>query len=207
MSDTNHRKSAYHKRNITMMFVILGLFSLSSGLLVVYRNYTRSDAQLKTVHLSSLHPTYESTESMLLSSDAALIVEAVVADDGKVTASPRSGDNSAPPRVSTVYQVEVEKIIKGHIDSKTVTISLMGGIFDNTNYIKEGVPKLRKGDRIVCFASRGDDGKYYPLSGSTAIAQIDNAGRFTLTSSTISGEKRSSTVQGLEVFAKGNDVR
>ena len=193
MSNINHRKSVYHKRNIAIVFVALAIFILSIGLLVIHRHYTTSDTQPKIVHLSTLHPTYESTESMLLSNDAVLVAEAVVADDGRVIASLRSGDNSAPPRVSTVYQVELGKIIKGRVDSKTVIISLMGGVVDKTSYVMEGVPKLHKGDRVVFFASRGDDGKYYPLSGSTAISVIDNSGKYHFSGATISGEKRSIT--------------
>lgn len=201
MSNAGHCKRTYHNRNVIAVSVLL-FFIVLIGLLVAYRNYARDGAYLQTVTLSSLHPTYESAESMLLSNDASLVAEAVVEDDGKVVSSPRSGDSSAPPRVSTIYQVKLEKIIKGNVDSKVVTLSLMGGIAEQTNYVMEGVPRLKKGDRVVFFASHGDDGKYYPLSGSTAIALTDSSGNFSLTDATISGERRSFTVQDLGKLAE-----
>lgn len=202
MSNINYRKSIYNKRNAIIATAALALLVFLIGLFIVYRNHTASDTQLKIVHLSSLHPTYESAESMLASNDAALVAEAVVVDDGQVIASPRSGDGSVPPRVSTVYKVELGKIIKGHVDGKMVSISLMGGIVDKANYVAEGVPKLHRGDRVVFFASRGDDGKYYPLSGSTAIARINDSGQAVFTDETISGESRSLTIQNLEKMTK-----
>ena len=200
------KKSSARKGNkfakISKWLLLAGVVIMLIGLLVIYRNYARNDAYSQTVNLSTLHPVYESVGSMLLSDDASLVAEAVVADNGKVVSSPRSGDNSVPPRVNTIYQVKLEKIIKGNVDSRVVALSLMGGIAEETNYILEGVPKLKKGDRVVFFASRGEDGKYYPLSGSTAVALVDGSGNFSLTDATISGEKRIFTVQDLEKLAE-----
>jgi len=142
---------------------------------------------------------------MINAKETSLAAEAVVIDNGTVRSIRDVADKNVPPDIHTDYKIRLTRIIKGNADNKEATIALMGGIEDKTNYVIEGVPALKKGDRILVFASHGRDGKYYPLSGGTAIAVRDDKGRYSLTKETVAGSddnERSFTADSLRSMVK-----
>lgn len=201
------RYRKWHKKTLVGATILLATLVTLLYFAIHYKTKTQVDTPTQIVKMSTLHPTYDSVEAMIKAEDASLAAEAVVIDEGKVRSTRDVADENVPPDVHTDYRVRLTKVIKGDVDSREVVITLMGGVVDRTNYVMEGVPRLHKGDRILVVAYHGSDGKYYPLSGSTAVSVIDNAGNYRFSGATISGEKRSLTIQDLEKAAKKGEVK
>lgn len=195
--DSRRKHSLVSRKIIFVTLALLVMLAALCCLAVYYEAHNRTITPMQTVKMSTFHPRYESVEAMMQAKDASLAAEAVVIDEGKVRSTRDVADENVPPDVHTDYRVRLTKVIKGDVDSREVVITLMGGVVDRTNYVMEGVPRLHKGDRILVVAYHGSDGKYYPLSGSTALSVIDHAGNYHFTSATISGEKRSFTIEEL----------
>lgn len=141
----------------------------------------------RTVSLSTFHPTYASLAELVAASDTSFAGQAVVLDEGVARSERFENDPpQAPPQVHTDFKLKVKSVVKGEGVPSEITVAMMGGTVDDTRYVYEGsVPKLKKGDVVMVFAFLGNDGKYYPLSGSTAVAVQRGDGRFTLTKDTI----------------------
>ena len=192
------RNSVQKKEIIISAAALLPAIAVMLYLALFHRAGIQKNPPAQTVQASALHPVYRSVESMVNTKDASLVAEGVVIDDGTVRSSRDTADENVPPNVHTDYRVKLTRIVKKNADVRTVVITLMG----DANYMVEGVPTLKRGDRIVMFASYGDDGKYYPLSGGAAIAFRDSSGKFNLSDEVISGQKRSFTIDELAGFAR-----
>ena len=192
------RNSVQKKEIIISAAALLPAIAVMLYLALFHRADIQKNPPAQTVQASALHPVYRSVESMVNTKDASLVAEGVVVDDGTVRSSRDTADENVPPNVHTDYRVKLTRIVKKNADVRTVVITLMG----DANYMVEGVPTLKRGDRIVMFASYGDDGKYYPLSGGAAIAFRDSSGKFNLSDEVISGQKRSFTIDELAGFAR-----
>lgn len=201
------RYRKWHKKTLVVATVLLATLVALLFLILYYKPYTQVNEPMRIIKMSTLHPVYGSMEEMMQAKDASLAAEAVVIDEGKVRSTRDVADENVPPDVHTDYRVRLTKVIKGDVDSREVVITLMGGVVDRTNYVMEGVPRLHKGDHILVVAYHGSDGKYYPLSGSTAVSVIDNAGNYRFSGATISGEKRSFTARDLEKAVKESEVK
>ncbi len=192
------RNSVQKKEIIISAAALLPAIAVMLYLALFHRADIQKNPPAQTVQASALHPVYRSVESIVNTKDASLVAEGVVIDDGTVRSSRDTADENVPPNVHTDYRVKLTRIVKKNADVRTVVITLMG----DANYMVEGVPTLKRGDRIVMFASYGDDGKYYPLSGGAAIAFRDSSGKFNLSDEVISGQKRSFTIDELAGFAR-----
>ena len=196
------RSSVQKKEIIISAAALLPAIAVMLYLALFHRAGIQKNPPAQTVQASALHLVYRSVESMVNTKDASLVAEGVVIDDGTVRSSRDTADENVPPNVHTDYRVKLTRIVKKNADARTVVITLMGGAAGDANYVVEGVPTLKRGDRIVMFASYGDDGKYYPLSGGAAIAFRDSSGKFNLSDEVISGQKRSFTIDELAGFAR-----
>ena len=208
------RNNYHHKYNLnltsrkkTLVLMALSLLLTAVVLSIIILNQANINEvkSVRTVQMSTTHPVYRSVESMINAKETSLVAEAVVMDNGTVRSVRDVADENVPPDVHTDYVIELTRVIKGDARVKSATIALMGGIEDKTNYVIEGVPALKKGDRILVFASHGRDGKYYPLSGGTAIAKYSGRGQYSLTKETIAGNgdnDRSFTADSLESMVK-----
>lgn len=193
------------KASILMIAVLLLAVTIVLYLISFYQVNTRKNMPMRTVQMSTMHPVYGSVESMINAKETSLVAEAVVMDNGTVRSVRDVADENVPPDVHTDYVIELTRVIKGDARVKSATIALMGGAVNGTNYVLEGVPTLKKGDHILVFASRGRDGKYYPLSGGTAIAKYSGRGQYSLTRETIAGNgdnDRSFTADSLRSMVK-----
>lgn len=140
----------------------------------------------RTMESSTLHPTYTSIDEMMKDPELSFVGRAIVADDGKVRSQiVPNAPTEAPPIVHTDYRLKVESVIFGQNIPNKITISVMGGQVEETRYLYENIPDLKKGDTVIVFALLGDDGKYYPLSGDTAVAIQKDDSHFTLSEGTI----------------------
>lgn len=144
----------------------------------------------KIIQPATLHPVYGSIQELVASPDATLVAEAVVADGGRAISRRTHDDSAVPPEVRTEYALKVEQIMKGDAGHRRVTISLLGGKTRDVWSVREGVPELKRGDRIVLVAFLGNDGKYYPLSGGTAIALQQSDASFWFPETVIQGGQR-----------------
>lgn len=209
------RNNYHHKYNLNLTSrkktLVLMALSLLLTAVVVLSIIILNQANInevksvRTVQMSTMHPVYGSVESMINAKETSLAAEAVVIDNGTVRSIRDVADKNVPPDIHTDYKIRLTRIIKGNADNKEATIALMGGAVNGTNYVLEGVPTLKKGDHILVFASRGRDGKYYPLSGGTAIAKYSGRGQYSLTKETIAGNgdnDRSFTADSLESMVK-----
>lgn len=205
--NNRHGDSLVNKKKASILMIAALLLAVTIVLYLIsfYQVNTRKNMPMRTVQMSTMHPVYGSVESMINAKETSLVAEAVVMDNGTVRSVRDVADENVPPDVHTDYVIELTRVIKGDARVKSATIALMGGIEDKTNYVIEGVPALKKGDRILVFASHGRDGKYYPLSGGTAIAVRDDKGRYSLTKETVAGNgdnDRSFTADSLESMVK-----
>ncbi len=209
------RNNYHHKYNLnltsrkkTLVLMALSLLLTAAvvlSIIILNQANINEVKSVRTVQMSTTHPVYRSVESMINAKETSLAAEAVVIDNGTVRSIRDVADKNIPPDIHTDYKIRLTRIIKGNADNKEATIALMGGIEDKTNYVIEGVPALKKGDRILVFASHGRDGKYYPLSGGTAIAKYSGRGQYSLTKETIAGNgdnDRSFTADSLESMVK-----
>ena len=201
------RNKSYNKKMLFFLAVLsLTVLTISLCLVSYYKSNNQVNVATRTVNISTFHSIYYSVEEMvgvmMRAEDISLIAEAVVIDNGAVRSVRDVSDESVPPDVHTDYKIRIINLMKGEAGVKEVTIALMGGVVDGVSYEIEGAPSIKKGDRIVVFAYHGRDGRYYPLSGSTAIALIDRSGNYNLTGLTIAGKKRSFTIQDLKGFIR-----
>lgn len=90
-----------------------------------------------------------------------------VMDDGKV----RAGNRDDPTNIHTDYRIQLTYAPKGKSVAPWVTLTLMGGVHNDTFYTYENRPQLKKGDKVAIFATRGDDERLYPLNGGTAVVK------------------------------------
>lgn len=195
----SHTLKLTQLRNILL---VAGVVLLALLVAVIARSVQSEDKSgaADTVQLSALHPTYSSVDDITSSPEAAFVGQAVVLDEGTVRSNKIPGDPAeAPPEVHTDYTLQVTSLIHGKDTSPQITIAVMGGVVEGKRYTYEGVPQLKKGDTIIVFASLGNDGKYYPLAGSTAIATQQQEGKstFTLSEATIPSGKTTFSEQDL----------
>lgn len=141
----------------------------------------------KTVSFEVDHKTFNTAAELRKESN--VVVLGSVLDNGSTKEEPSvgtSGDGQpAPGLVNTDFSVRVDKSLKGNAaKGATITVVLTGGIANDTKYTSEGMPWLSKGDSVIMYLSKGEDGKYYPLAGGAAIAskKADRSNMFTLPS-------------------------
>jgi hypothetical protein len=92
-----------------------------------------------------------------------------------------STGTALPALPHTDFLVLVGKSIKGSISSGSqITVTLAGGITDTGPVTVDGVPTLPFGTNLLFFLNAGNDGKYYPLAGGSAIAAETTSGQFVL---------------------------
>lgn len=183
------------------LFVVAGLTVLTIGTVIAVNIINKNgyiDPSLvrvdnpgsisvaKSIELTPLYPSYESIDAMFDSKELSIVAKVVVIDNGvSISKKVESGLDIETNSVTTEYRVSIKRIFKGDEAAKDVTVSFMGGVSNGTRYYVDGVPTLKKGDEIIIFASVGDDGKYYPLSASTAVAIKDQNGKFILSNHAI----------------------
>ncbi|PID32801.1 hypothetical protein CR956_00530 [Candidatus Saccharibacteria bacterium] len=155
----------------------------------------------KTIEMITDYPTYDSVEQMLKEKDLKFVGKVVISDNG-MTVVRKINKDSNDTMVDTEYKARVETVIKGKNIKDNIVLSFVGGIDSSTRYVTEGVPQLKKDDVIIVFASLGGDGKYYPLSGSTAIAVQKSYGRFEMSKHTLNKGSFTFTEKSLEHSVK-----
>lgn len=98
--------------------------------------------------------------SFVMVSDPDLAAEADAIVVGRVIAvETRSNDE----RPRTRYTVEVEELLRGEIATKTITVSVPGGITKSGRVlVVHGAPAFMSGDRTILFLAKDRDG-YAPL--------------------------------------------
>jgi len=136
-----------------------------------YQPPTNQGDAKKTVGISLDHKTYGTTRD--LREDSTVVLIGTVLDEGTTKESPSSaisGDGMpAPGLVKTYFPVRVDKILKGEADT-TITVVLTGGVVNDTKYIAEGIPWPSRNNSVIMYLIKGEDGKYYPLAGGSALA-------------------------------------
>ena len=70
------------------------------------------------------------------------------------------GPGPATGPIMTDYQVEVEEIIKGEIVGDDVVVRVLGGTRNEVEFVAFGVPRFRRGERVVLFLEPRPDGTY-----------------------------------------------
>lgn len=191
------------KDSKSALFVILALFIVVAAFTVyTYTKQSKNDtAAIQTMELSTLHPKYTSVDELIAAKDATFVGRGIVLDNGTVRSKVVSKAPGAPPEVNTDYKLDVQSVIKGDNIPSEITISLLGGTVEDKNYVYESfIPQLKKGDTVMVFALLGDDGKYYPLAGSTAIAVQKEDGSFSLGEDTL-------TTAGTVTFTEQSIIR
>ncbi|PID33320.1 hypothetical protein CR969_01380 [Candidatus Saccharibacteria bacterium] len=149
-----------------------------------------------TVAVEALHPTYDSVEQVLGEKDLKFVGKVIISDNGTSVIS-KVNKYSDETTVNTEYKAKVKTVLKGKNVKDSIVLSFLGGIDGKTRYAVEGIPQLKKGDVVMVFASLGGDGKYYPLSGGTAVAIQKPDGKFELTKYTINKGSTPITEAGL----------
>jgi hypothetical protein len=92
---------------------------------------------------------------------------------------PPNADKNIIPLINSNYVVSVTKSTND-VSEKRITVVLPGGALDGISVDAEGIPTLQVGHEYVFFlGNKFTDGLYYPLSGGSAIAHLDN-GKFVL---------------------------
>lgn len=173
-----------NKVTITIMSAIVVICVVALVITLNLNKQTSTQPVTKTSEISTFHPTYSSTREMLKDEALDAVFTGTILNDGKPFIEKR--ESPAPPFVNTEYEVRASKVIKGDKLGDEVTISVIGGIYEDTRYYIDGEQSLSKGDKVIVFASKGDDGKYYPLSAGTAVAKQVSDDKFKLPSATIS---------------------
>lgn len=147
------------------------------------------DEGLKKVAISLDHRTYTNTEE--LGGDSEVILLGSVRDEGKTSQDPSVGTSvdgePIPGLVKTSFSVRVDKLLKGHADP-AITVVLPGGTVGDMEYVVENTPWLSQGDSVIMYLVKGEDGRYHPLAGGSAIAVKNSAGKYTLPEA-VSGER------------------
>lgn len=178
----------YNIRIIITTFILVSTVAVIAT--VAYSMQPKKEVSVtRMVKLSPLYRTYASVNELMTAPDASFVGRVVILDDGTVRSRKIPGAPlEAPPEVNTDYRVRVESVIKGSDVPSQAVIALMGGTVQDTRYVYEFVPRLHKGDSVIVFALKGeDDGKYYPLAGSTAVAlqQKDDRSKYRLGDETL----------------------
>lgn len=178
-----------NRKSALWVLIAVSLLLAVSVFAATYNRSSRDEVgNIEIVPISLDHKTYGN--ALELKEDSHTVLAGVVVDDGitKRGASPgRSGDGKEIPGiVRTEYSVKVDKLYKGDTDEgKTIAVVLTGGTIDGQKYEIEGIPQLVKGEEMLMYLSKGEDGKYYPMSGSTAIAVQKADGSYSLGEDTI----------------------
>jgi hypothetical protein len=91
--------------------------------------------------------------------DAALVERSqnVVVGD-VLDAKARQRDNGS---IVTEYRLAVEQVLKGHVDTDTITISEFGGMANGLIFIIPGSATYTPGSRVVAFLNARADGTYF----------------------------------------------
>lgn len=179
-------------RNFWRPIIILGIAAVAIMLALLLNR-----SEMQTVHLEPFYKSYESIEELMAESDLKLAATGTVTSLKEVTKQDRS--YPAPPIVNSDFLISIDTVVTGEI-AGDITLSVSGGVADDDKvYVSEGVPDLTVGDRILFFASLGDDGKYYPLAGSTAIAFRNDDSSYTVSEHTVTGNAdRTTTIEQLQ---------
>lgn len=127
----------------------------------------------KTVVFEVDHKTYSSLRDLREESD--VVIRGSVLDDGSTRQEDSIGASAdgqpAPGLVNTEFSVRVDTSLKGGIvQGTTILVVLTGGVINDTKYVSDGMPWLKRGDSAIIYLSKGEDGKYYPMAGGAAIA-------------------------------------
>jgi len=115
---------------------------------------------------------------------------------------------------STLYPVEVQRVLKGHLPAGRITVRVLGGeALDGTGFKVFGAPELLPGERALLFLTPRDDGSWTPVHlmlgafreerrGDTALAlrDLSEAHEVTLPGRTLPPEPPG-TVRDFERFA------
>ncbi|HEY0140423.1 MAG TPA: PKD domain-containing protein [Thermoanaerobaculia bacterium] len=98
--------------------------------------------------------------SFVMVSDPELAAQADAIVVGRIVAvEPRSDDQ----RPRTRYTVEVEEVVQGSIATKSITVTVPGGIAKNgRGLVVHGAPAFLSGERTILFLERNADG-FTPL--------------------------------------------
>lgn len=141
---------------------------------------TIPDDNLSRVAISLDYKTYKNLND--LEEDSDTIILGTVVDSGTTIQGSPIGvspdGQPVPGLVKTVFSVRVERVLRGGAESD-ISIVLPGGVIGDTRFIAEDIPWIAKGVRAIMYLTEGDDGKYHPLAGGSAIAQ-NQSGKFIL---------------------------
>jgi hypothetical protein len=143
------------------------------------------------IHLHADHMSYDGLNNLVGAADAVFV--------GTVTATQPGTSIPAPPNPAGETQADIPQTdLSVHVDAsekgalapgQTVTVTITGGAGPGGENIElEGVPPTTTGGQYVFFVIRGDDGKFYPLAGGSAIATKNSNGSFLLSGATTGGE-------------------
>lgn len=182
----NYTSNLKNPKSVLFVMLVL-LLVVGSFAAYAYAQQSKNDTvAIRTIKLSTLHPKYDSVDELIAAENATFVGRGVVLDNGTVRSKVVSRTPGAPPEVSTDYKLDVQSVVKGDDTLSEITVSLLGGTVKNERYAYESfIPELKKGDIVIVFALLGDDGKYYPLAGSTAIAVQKEDGSFSLGEDTL----------------------
>lgn len=115
----------------------------------------------------AVHPSwavkYKSNEDMASHADLVLT--------GKIVKENGVEKKSATDYVSynTKVTMNIDEILKGATDQKSIVISQIGGIDGDTAVVPDDSTFLRQGDELLVFLKKTDDGTYTPINGDDGI--------------------------------------
>jgi len=106
--------------------------------------------------------------------DEELLSRSIVVVHGTVLSSRAAPDAARP---STDHLVQVEDLIKGSLSGSTVLVRQEGGLGpDGSVYIPMGVPRLRRGDRVLLFLVPGAGDTWRLVDEALALFHEENGG-------------------------------
>jgi hypothetical protein len=149
---------------LTIAAAVAAVAAAVAGLTFAAAGPDRPNPTVIAVHLD--HQTYADEQSMR--ADADLVVAGRVVGVGTVS--------RLEPVPLTDFRVAVDSVYKGTA-TETITVAMTGGDTAATRYVVHGVPALQSGHRYLFYLHRGDDGRFYPLAGSSAVG-AEAAGSF-----------------------------
>lgn len=174
-------QSITHSRKIALLSALFAVaIILAVAGLLASRSQPDELSYDNVVKVETSHPMYDTVDE--LKKEAPYIFKGNIKSSAPAVENTRPGDGNNSPAPFTEYQVEVEKIIKGNIESNEIILRQLGGVKSNTKYVVEGHPKLVQDKSYVIFAIKGE-GKYGALAGGSAIGKVE-ANSFTLPEAT-----------------------
>jgi hypothetical protein len=146
------------------------------------------------VTLHTDHPTYQGLNNLSGGSETVIRGTVLGAQAGDTIPFPDDPTGPRTPIPQTDYTVRVEQTHKGTVRvGQTIKVVLAGGLSGSQQFEQEGVPVLTANTQYVFFLLNGDDTKFYPLAGGSAVATKNADGSFTLSAETTGSDPLSFT--------------